>query len=91
MQLETEEAGQKMRRMSMGDEVGADGGSLPPIDKGKGAWSFCFAAFILETVGASLSASFPFFSMSTDLLLFLCSSFGARDSALVQECLEAGS
>lgn len=47
--LQAEEAGQKMRRMSMGDETGTDGMSLPPIDKGKDAWSFCFAAFILET------------------------------------------
>lgn len=45
----TEEAGQKMRRMSMGDEAGAEGLSLPPVDEGKGAWSFCFAAFVLET------------------------------------------
>ena len=73
--LETEEAGQKMRRMSMGDEVGMDGGSLPPIDKGKGAWSFCFAAFILETVRRiPLRLSF-FFSMSTDLFS-VCSSSG---------------
>ncbi|KAG0655760.1 hypothetical protein C6P46_000722 [Rhodotorula mucilaginosa] len=57
--LETEEAGQKMRRMSMGDEVGVDGGSLPPIDKGKGAWSFCFAAFILETFIWGFSYTFP--------------------------------
>lgn len=47
--LRTEEAGQKMRRMSMGDEAGAEGTSLPPVDEGKGAWSFCFAAFVLET------------------------------------------
>lgn len=53
-----EEAGKRMRRMSMGDETTADGIELPPIDKGKGAWSFCFAAFILETC-AQLSFASP--------------------------------
>ncbi|GAA5988514.1 hypothetical protein JCM10908_003601 [Rhodotorula pacifica] len=57
--LQTEEAGQKMRRMSMGDEVGPDGASLPPIDRGKDAWSFCFAAFVLETFIWGFSYTFP--------------------------------
>ncbi|POY72795.1 hypothetical protein BMF94_4204 [Rhodotorula taiwanensis] len=57
--LQAEEAGQKMRRMSMGDETGTDGMSLPPIDKGKDAWSFCFAAFILETFIWGFSYTFP--------------------------------
>lgn len=47
--LRTVEAGQKIRRMSMGEEEGIEGMSLPPVDEGNGAWSFCFAAFVLET------------------------------------------
>lgn len=44
---------QRMRRMSMGDEADHEMSELPPVDRGRGAWSFVVAAFILECVSYS--------------------------------------
>lgn len=48
---------QRMRRMSMGDEADVETSELPPVDRGRGAWSFVFAAFILECVSSSSTPS----------------------------------
>ncbi|GAA5827562.1 hypothetical protein JCM11251_001734 [Rhodosporidiobolus azoricus] len=51
----------RMRRMSM-TEGEEDGAELPPIDGGKGAWTFVAVGFILECVSACVwgwSYSFP--------------------------------
>ncbi|GEM11869.1 MFS monocarboxylate transporter [Rhodotorula toruloides] len=50
---------QRMRRMSMGDEADHETSELPPVDRGRGAWSFVFAAFILETFIWGFSYSMP--------------------------------
>ncbi|BGP35981.1 hypothetical protein JCM10296v2_007833 [Rhodotorula toruloides] len=50
---------QRMRRMSMGDEADHETSELPPVDRGRGAWSFVVAAFILETFIWGFSYSMP--------------------------------
>ncbi|GAA6064424.1 hypothetical protein JCM10212_001199 [Sporobolomyces blumeae] len=42
-----EDQSTRLRRMSMGEPD--EGHELPPVDRGKGAWGFVVAAFILET------------------------------------------
>ncbi|GAA6003920.1 uncharacterized protein JCM10292_000606 [Rhodotorula paludigena] len=45
---EAEETGRRLRRLSM-DEGEQGAAELPPVDKGKGAWGFAMAGFVLET------------------------------------------
>ncbi|GAA5833557.1 hypothetical protein JCM11251_003526 [Rhodosporidiobolus azoricus] len=57
--LVEEEPEQRMRRLSMGDETDAEGEALPPVDRGKDAWLFVVAGFILETFIWGLGYAFP--------------------------------
>ncbi|GAA5873008.1 hypothetical protein JCM8547_000006 [Rhodosporidiobolus lusitaniae] len=53
-----EEPALRLRRMSMGEDENEGGEELPPVDKGRGAWMFVAAAFVLETFIWGFSYSF---------------------------------
>ncbi|GAA5886990.1 hypothetical protein JCM6882_009408 [Rhodosporidiobolus microsporus] len=54
-----EEPAQRMRRLSMGEELDGEGRVLPPVDRGKDAWLFVAAGFILETFIWGFGFAFP--------------------------------